>query len=162
MKVKIKVKKIGSDYLIPDLKVIDKGDWIDVYSQEDVKISNLGRAKLHKIKLGMAVELPKGYEAILVPRSSSPENFGFFAPNSFGVIDNVYNGNEDEWKLLVIAFKSGNIKKGDRIGQFRIQLSQKATFWQKLKWFFSSGIKIQYVESLNNKSRGGFGTTGKN
>ena len=76
--------------------------------------------------------------------------------------DNSYKGDTDEWKLPVVATRDVIIPKGTRICQFRIQLSQKATFWQKLKWFFSSIPKLQQVASLNNQSRGGFGSTGNN
>ena len=71
-----------------------------------------------------------------------------------------YNGDNDEWKFPAIAIRETTIEKGTRICQFRIQLSQKATFWQKLKWLFSSRVKLVEVDSLNNKSRGGFGSTG--
>ena len=77
-----------------------------------------------------------------------------------GVIDNTYCGNNDEWKYPAIALRDTIIKRGDRICQFRIQLSQKATLWQKIKWFLSSGIKIIKVDSLDNNDRGGFGSTG--
>lgn len=72
-----------------------------------------------------------------------------------------YCGNNDEWKMPVIAFKKTEINTGDRVCQFRIQLSQKATIWQKLKWLLTSGIKFVEVENLDSKDRGGFGSTGK-
>ena len=72
----------------------------------------------------------------------------------YGLWDN------DEWKFPAIAIRETTIEEGTRICQFRIQLSQKATFWQKLKWFFSNGIKLVEVDSLNNEARGGFGSSG--
>ena len=158
MKLKLKVKLI--DGQMP-FRIIDKGDWIDVRANKDLEITNRGPSTVEIIPLGFATELPKGFEAVLLPRSSTPENFGFIAPNSVGVIDNSYNGNDDEWKMPALAFRKASIKKGDRVAQFRIQLSQKATVWQKLRWLFTSGIKIEYVDKLRDKNRGGFGTTGK-
>ena len=52
------------------------------------------------------------------------------------------------------------IEAGDRICQFRIQLSQKATMWQKIKWLLSSGIELVEVDDLGDDNRGGFGTSG--
>lgn len=156
MKLKVKIKY--SD-LYSRLYFTPKGDWIDLKSAESIK----GRpGDLVLGGLGVAMELPKGFEAIIAPRSSSPKKFGFLLPNSIGVIDNCYNGNEDEWKGQYLFFKEGAINRGDRVLQFRIQPSQYATVWQKLKWLFSSGIEFEEVESLNAVSRGGFGTTGKN
>ena len=68
-----------------------------------------------------------------------------------------YNSDNDEWKLAVIATRKVTIPKGTRIAQFRVQLSQKATWWQKIKWLFSSSIKLEKVDSLDNEERGGFG-----
>lgn len=70
-----------------------------------------------------------------------------------------YNGETDEWKMPVVAYKNITIPKGERICQFRIQLSQKATIWQKLKWLFSNKIKIVEVDHLDNKPREGFGSS---
>ncbi|MGN0145090.1 MAG: dUTP diphosphatase, partial [Clostridium sp.] len=114
------------------------------------------------LPLGIAMELPKGFEAIVLPRSSTPKKFGIVCANSMGVIDNSFCSDEDEWKFPAIAIRETTIEKGTRICQFRIQLSQKATFWQKLKWLFSSGVKLIQVDSLNNEARGGLGSTGIN
>ena len=81
--------------------------------------------------------------------------------NSIGVIDNTYCGNGDEWMVNMIAFDSSEIHKGDRICQFRIQLSQNATIWQKIKWFFTNKIELVEVDTLSEINRGGFGSTGK-
>ena len=80
--------------------------------------------------------------------------------NSEGVIDNSYCGDEDEWRFPAIAFRDTTINKGERICQFRIQLSQKATIWQKLRWLFSNKIELVSVDKLESINRGGFGTTG--
>lgn len=179
MKLKIKVLNVvkDSEFIVPT--VISKGDWVDLRAAEDVKLiapqaSTLKYRTTNGVKesyrnvtfdstninLGIAMQLPKGFEAIVLPRSSTYKNTGTILANSMGVIDNTYCGNEDEWKYPVIALREVEILKGDRICQFRIQLSQKATMWQKLKWFLSSGIEFIEVESLNNESRGGIGSTG--
>ena len=110
------------------------------------------------IPLGIAMALPNGFEAILVPRSSTYKKWGIIQTNSMGVIDYLYSSDKDEWKMPVLATRAVTIPKGTRIAQFRIQLSQKATFWQKIKWLFSSGIKLEKVKSLDNPVRGGFGS----
>ena len=95
------------------------------------------------------MQLPDGYEAHIVPRSSTFKNFGVLQTNSMGIIDNSYCGDEDYWRLPVIAMRDTLIKKGDRICQFRIM--------EKM-----SNIEVEIVKSLGNENRGGFGSTGKN
>lgn len=177
MKLKIKVRKINPLLELPE--IIDKGDWIDLRAAVDVNMHapQAGTLKRHKvdgkeeshrdvefdfklIPLGIAMKLPKGLEAVVLPRSSTYKKFGIIQTNSMGVIDSTYCGDNDEWKYPAIALRDTVIYEGDRICQFRIQLSQKATFWQKLRWFFSSGVKIVEVESLDKTNRGGFGSTG--
>lgn len=177
MKLKIEVKKVNSEVELP--KVIKKGDWIDLRASKTITLNapQAGVLKKHKINgkevshrdvtfdfslipLGIAMKLPKGFEAVALPRSSTYKNFGVIQANSVGVIDNSYNGNNDEWLFPAISLRDTTINTGDRICQFRIQLSQKATMWQKLKWLFSSGIKIIEVTSLEDNNRGGIGTTG--
>lgn len=155
MELKIKVKTFAGQVLP---KIIDKGDWIDLRATADYSL-NPGEYRL--LNLGVAMELPKGFEAIMVPRSSTFKNYGILCANSFGVIDYSYNGDIDEWKFPAFSPKGSMIQAKDRICQFRIQLSQKATVWQKIKWFLSSGIKIEKVERLNTINRGGVGSTGK-
>lgn len=65
-----------------------------------------------------------------------------------------------QWELLIIAIRPTSIEKGTRICQFRVQLSQKATTWQKIKWLFTSGVKLVEVDDLGNDNRGGFGSAG--
>lgn len=117
-------------------------------------------AEVTYIPLGVAMKLPKGYEAVVLPRSSTPKKFGIMYGNSMGVIDNSYCGNKDEWKFPAVAIRPTSIDKGTRICQFRVQLSQKATTWQKIKWLFTSGVKLVEVDDLGNDNRGGFGSTG--
>lgn len=162
-------------------KIIKKGDWIDLMLAEDVVMKAPCIKKLRKYRkddtterirevtfdfkiasLGVCMEMPKGYEAMVLPRSSTFKRYGVTLANSEGVIDGLFCGNDDVWGMPLIAYRNTTIPKGTRVAQFRIQLSQKATIWQKIKWLFSSSIKIKKVNSLDNEARGGFGEgTGK-
>ena len=82
-------------------------------------------------------------------------------PNSIGIIDNSYSGDQDEWKCPALFFEEGIIQEGSRICQFRITLSQKASLWTKLLWLFCSGVKLVEVDHLDEHNRGGFGSTGQ-
>lgn len=175
--MKIKIKKINPNLELPSF--IDKGEWVDLRASNGV-ITIAPQASVAKkkevngvegsfrdvefdyfyIPLGIAMEIPKGYEAIVLPRSSTFAKCGIIMANSAGVIDSSYCGDTDEWRFPAVSFKHSGINVGDRICQFRIQLSQKATVWQKIKWLFSSKIEFVEVEHLGNADRGGFGTTG--
>ena len=177
MKIKIKVKRINKNIPLPE--VIDKGDWVDLRAAETVTLNapQANILKRHKVKgveerhrdvefdsrlirLGVAMQLPKGFEAVALSRSSTYKNFGVILGNSEGVIDQPYCGDNDEWRFNAIAFRDTTINEGDRICQFRIQLSQKATMWQKIKWLLSSGVEIIEVDELGNPDRKGIGITG--
>lgn len=130
---------------IPKLEKLKKGDWIDLRSAIDI---NLIKGQFFLIPLGVGMILPDGYEAHLAPRSSTFKNFGIIQTNSIGIIDNSYSGEEDEWKLPVIAVRDTKISKGDRICQFRILPKMPE-------------VELKEVEHLNQVSRGGFGSTGR-
>lgn len=176
MKLKIKVKVL-TEGCMPEIN--PEGDWIDLRSAIDIDLpapqsKTLKRVmqdgkeisfrdvilKTYYIPLGVAMELPKGFEAPIDSRSSGPKKLKIFIPNGQGIVDNTYNGDKDEWNYICSPMEATSIKKGDRICQFRIQLSQKATFWQKLKWFLCSGVELVRVDSLNNENRGGLGSSG--
>ena len=115
------------------------------------------------------MELPKYYQGNLVPRSSTYSKFGLIQANHYGVIDGPtdistgYSGNNDIWKFSAICLCSGEkykVNEGDRICQFEIKPTMFAPFWVKLKWLFSSGIDIIYIDDLNSDDRGGFGQSG--
>ena len=134
------------DNTIEKLAYIDgKSDWIDLRASEDVELK-AGEFKL--IPLGVAMELPKGYEAHLVPRSSTFKNYGILQTNSCGIIDCSYCGDEDMWRMPVYATRDTVIHQNDRICQFRIVENQPK-------------ITFDEVESLGNADRGGFGSTGR-
>ena len=177
MKLKIKVKRINKNISLPE--IIDKGDWIDLRAAETAHLNapQAGTLKKHRvngeevshrdvefdsklIRLGVAMQLPKGFEAVALSRSSTYKNFAVILGNGEGVIDQSYCGNKDEWRFNAIAFGDTTINEGDRICQFKIQLSQKATMWQKIKWLLSSGIEIVEIDNLDNSDRDGIGSTG--
>ena len=108
------------------------------------------------------MKLPKGIEAHILPRSSTYKDWFILMRNSKGIIDCSYSGPNDQWKFAAIAMDTANIKKGDKICQFRLQLSQKATVWQKIKWLFTNKIEFEFVDDYAGIDRGGFGSTGKN
>lgn len=126
------------------IKKIDVGDWIDLRAAEDVDFKS---GEYHLIRLGVGMILPDGYEAHVVSRSSTFKNFGIIQANSFGVIDNSYSGDADEWHFPAVALRDTSVKTGDRICQFRIVRKQLP-------------ITFLRVDHLNAKSRGGIGSTG--
>ena len=131
---------------IEKLRYIDgKSDWIDLRSAEDVELK-AGDFKL--ISLGVSMELPKGYEAHIVPRSSTFKNFGIIQTNHCAIIDESYCGDNDIWKYPVYALRDTIIHKNDRICQFRIMKHQPT-------------IEFDEVEHLEGEERGGFGSSGK-
>jgi dUTP pyrophosphatase len=177
MKLTILVKRFKDENgspLVDFPKIIKKGDWIDLRAAERMQIiapqagtlkgKNAGKRDVTNepvyIPLGVAMQLPKGFEAIVVSRSSTPKKLGIISANNVGVIDNTYNGDDDQWKFPALSIRRTVIEKNTRICQFRIQLSQKATLLQKLKWLLSSGIEFKEVATLDNSNRGGLGTTG--
>lgn len=176
MKLKIRVKRFKNEdgFMVPLPKVIRKGDWVDLYTSKEFTLNapQAGTLKGHDVKhrdvtsevtyipLGIAMELPAGFEAIMAARSSAPKKMGIMQANGIGVIDNSYKSDKDEWMFPAVTLRRTSLAINTRICQFRIQLSQKATVWQKLKWLFSSGIKFVETESLDNEVRGGLGSTG--
>lgn len=149
--MKIKIKTLDNR-CIPT----KNGDWYDLHAGEEL-IYKKNDFKI--LSLGIAMQLPKGYEALIIPRSSLYKNYGIIQTNSVGLIDNAYCGNDDIWRFPLLAFKNGTIKIGERLCQFRIILNQDASIWQKLRYIFSKP-KIVFVKELNNKNRNGFGSTG--
>lgn len=158
MKLKIKVKEITAGCM-PE--IIEQGDWIDLKLAEDVRFtgSEVQSRKIKYLHLGIAMELPKGFEAYVLPRSSTPNRWNIELANSQVIIDESYKGNDDEWRYIAKAFKATEIPKGTRICQFRIMPNMKAGILTKLKWLFSNGVELIKVDNLNNNNRGGIGST---
>ena len=135
------------DETIERLKYIDgKSDWIDLRAAERIELKQ-GEFKL--IPLGVAMELPKGYEAHIVPRSSTYKNFGIIQTNHTGIVDESYCGPNDWWYMPAYALRDTVIEKNDRICQFRIQKHQPEVVFEE-------------VDALTGQDRGGIGSTGKN
>lgn len=134
-------------YLRPvkPVESIRNGDWIDLRAAEDVAML-AGHYRL--IPLGVAMELPRGFEAIIAPRSSTPKHFGIICANSIGVIDESYKGDNDEWNFPAIALRDTFIHRNDRICQFRIIEHQPS-------------LRFVTVDMLGNMDRGGIGSTGR-
>lgn len=139
IKIKFKDPKIYKEF-----NHIEVGDWIDLRTIDVVTIK---KGQYRMIDLGVAMELPKGYEALLVPRSSTFKNYGVLQANSVAVVDNSFKGDEDYWNFLVLATRDVTIPKGTRICQFRIIENQPQ-------------INFKVVDKLDNKNRGGIGSTG--
>lgn len=139
-------EKITVQYLddtVTRLSINAKGDWIDLYAAETVEM-RAGDFRL--IHLGVAMKLPEGYEAHIVPRSSTFKKWGIIQANHCGIIDNSYSGPNDWWRMTAIALRDTKIEKGDKICQFRIINRQP---------------EIELVEGkMEGEDRGGFGSTG--
>ena len=122
-----------------------KSDWIDLRSAEDI---DLKKGEFHLIPLGVAMEIPEGYEAHIVPRSSTYKNFGIIQTNHMGVVDHSYCGDNDQWFMAVLAMRDTHISFNDRICQFRIMENQPILIFEE-------------CNVLDNADRGGHGSTGK-
>lgn len=141
------VKTIKIKYL-KDIQKIERfnvGDWIDLRAAEDVTMKD---GEYRMIPLGVAMELPHGYEALIAPRSSTFKKYGIMPTNSIGIIDETYKGDNDEWNFLAYATRDTKIYKNERICQFRIIQHQPL-------------IHLIEVDTLGNPDRGGIGSTGK-
>lgn len=148
------IKEVTVDVELP--KIIPQGEWIDLSACGNYIYK---KGDYIDIDLGVAMKMPAGMEAPVIERSSTFRKYGIILVNGEGLIDNPFQGNDNFWHFFGYALKDGNIKHGDKIAQFRIQLSQKATVCQKLKWLFSNGIEIQEVDNLTAPNRGDSGST---
>lgn len=135
-------------YHMPDIGKIEtnpKGDWVDLRAAETVEMK-AGEFRL--ISLGVSMKLPEGYEAHVVPRSSTFKKWGVLQVNSMGVIDNSYCGENDIWMFPALAIRNTTINEGDRICQFRIVKKM-------------DDVEFTEVEHMDDADRGGFGSTGE-
>ena len=147
MNKKTGVKTIKIKYMrgVKKIERFNVGDWIDLRAAEDMM---LAKNEFTLIPLGVAMELPEGYEALVLPRSSTFKKYGIIMANSVGVIDESYKGDNDEWHFPAVAICDTFIRKNERICQFRIIQHQPL-------------IQLKEVESLGNEDRGGLGSTGR-
>lgn len=141
--MEIKIKYHGEDLV--KLEKLPVGDWIDLRAAEDVTME-AGDFKI--ISLGVSMKLPEGFEAHVLPRSSTFQKWGILMTNSTGVIDNSYCGDGDIWGFPAYAVRKTQICKGDRICQFRIMQNM-------------ADVSFVEVKCLGEKNRNGFGSTGK-
>lgn len=141
------MEKIKIKYLRDIMKIerFNTGDWVDLRSAVDVTMK---AGEFRMIPLGVAMELPHGYEALVAPRSSTFRKYGVILANSIGIIDESYKGDNDEWNFLAYAVRDTIIRKNERICQFRIIEHQPF-------------IQLTEVTSLGNADRGGIGSTGR-
>lgn len=130
---------------IEPIQEIWQGDWIDLRCAED---TDMKAGEYRLIPLGVAIQLPRGYEALMASRSSSFGKYGILMANGIGIIDESYCGDNDQWHFPAYAVRDTHISKNERIAQFRIIKHQP-------------GLNIETVESLGNKDRGGIGSTGR-
>ena len=130
--------------MIP-LEMVENGDWIDLRVAEDVRMK---AGEFRIISLGVSMKLPEGYEAHIVPRSSTFKVWGIIQTNHMGVIDNSYCGDDDIWGFPAFATRDVHIEKNSRICQFRLVKKMKK-------------VDFKTVKSLGNKNRGGWGSSGK-
>ena len=141
---KILIKYHNSD--LKHINTIEKGDWIDLRAAESV---TLKAGQIYKISLGVSMQLPPGYEAHIVPRSSTFDKWKILLTNGMGIVDNCYCGNNDIWTFEALAVEDTTIRVNDRICQFRIVEKQPT-------------VQFETVEHLDNPDRGGYGSTGTN
>ena len=142
------VREVAKIKYLRDIKPIEKisqGDWVDLRSGIDIM---LDKDEESIIPLGIAMQLPEGYEAHIVPRSSTYKKWGIIQTNSVGIIDETYCGDNDEWCMPVKALRLTHIHKNDRICQFRIVEHQPI-------------LILEEVKKLGNPDRKGFGSTGE-
>lgn len=121
-------------------------DWIDLRCAEPNGV-DLKTGEFKLISLGVSMKLPEGYEAHVVPRSSTFKNYGILLVNSTGIIDNLYCGDNDKWFFPAYATRDTHIDFNDRICQFRIVKKQPTIVFEK-------------VDKLEDKNRGGLGSSG--
>lgn len=177
MKLKIYIKRFKNEEgkpLVDFPQIIKKGEWVDLHAAQEcvLQAPQAGTLKGSEVKkrdvttevtyipLGVAMKLPDGFEAIMASRSSAAKKMGVMLANGIGIIDNSYCGDNDQWMYPAVALRKTSIAQNTRLCQFRIQLSQKATMWQRIKWLLVSGIELVEVESLNHENREGLGSTG--
>ena len=140
-KIRINIKYTRG---VQPIEPIEIGDWVDLRAAEDVTIK---KGECAIIPLGVAMELPEGYEAYIAPRSSTFKKFGLLCANSIGIIDNSYRG---EWSFAAYAITDTKVNKNDRIAQFRIIRNQPSLEFNA----------VDEIDTNTARGEGGFGSTG--
>lgn len=118
---------------------------MDLFAIEGVGFAPGGRGK---VRTGLAVRIPEGYEGQVRPRSGLAAKHGITVLNSPGTIDSDYRG-----EILVLLVNHGlvffEVSAGDRIAQLVICPVAHAD--------------VAFVPTLDDTERGagGFGSTGR-
>jgi len=141
----LKTIKVKYHSDIDRIEMIPQGNWTDLRAAETVELKK-GEYKM--ISLGVSMELPEGYEALVLPRSSTYKKYHVILANSMGVIDESYKGDNDIWQFLAYALEDTVIPKNERICQFRIIKHQPK-------------VEFDEVVTLGNPDRKGIGSTGR-
>jgi len=145
MSVQIKIINKSSNPLPSYSTSLSAGLDLRAFLTESISLKSLQRVL---ISTGLFIELPKGFEAQIRPRSGLAFKYGITVLNSPGTIDADYRG---EIKVLLVNLSSDCfvINPGDRICQMVVAKHETVDFI--------------LVEELNNTARGdgGFGHTGK-
>lgn len=104
--------------------------------------------EIARVPLNVIIEPPEGYMVLLCSRSSLHKK-GLMPANGVGVMDRDFSGNDDEYQAVLFNFTNNpvSIEKGERIMQATFQK------YDRVEW--------EEVEEMENKTRGGFGTTGR-
>ena len=137
--------KIRYHHNVMPIEIIKEGDWIDLRASRRAVLYQ-GESAL--IPLGVSMKLPDGYEAVVIPRSSTFKKYGVIQTNGVGLIDNSYCGDTDIWHFPAYAVRDTVIEKNERICQFRIQKKMEVP-------------TFKVVDHLEDEARGGFGSTGR-
>ena len=130
---KIYVKYSHSD--TKRLEKIEQGDWIDLSADEDV---TLKEGEFRLISLGIAIKLPKGYEAHIAPRGSTFKNWGILETNGVGVVDCVP---ENANILTVDGYKPISILKKEYTKIYSYNIETKLLEIDKIKNLWEVGEK---------------------
>lgn len=143
--MKLKIKQI--DTTLPKPEYQTKGSVaFDLYARAKTIIKSFSPTI---IPLNVIIKTPPGHVLILAARSSLPLKKKLMVANSIGIIDQDYCGENDEIGLQVINFSKSDVvvEKGERIAQaMLVKISKAHTF--------------NFVKTISDKSRGGFGSTG--
>jgi dUTP pyrophosphatase len=145
MSVKVLITRLDPSVPLPSYaKPGDAG--ADLVTRIDVTIEPGERVL---VPTGISLALPKGYVALVHPRSGLAIKHGISLVNTPGTVDAAYRG---EVACILINHDLVNevtFKKGDRIAQLVIQKVEEAKF-----------IEVEQLPG-SDRGAGGFGSTGK-
>ena len=162
----IRIKKMRENAKLPEFK---GGNWLDTYISQigfvrrdlrrgeftfddviwdDGDKFNILVGDIVVFKLGFALELPKGKELHLLPRSGTFRKYGLLLTNSMGIGDDTYIGDNDEYLAMMYATRNAVVEVGDRLIQIKIEDAMPQ-------------YNLVEVEYFGNDDRGGYGSSGR-